>query len=70
MNKIMIFLIKLYRKYISPLFGKSKCRFTPTCSQYGIEAFQKYNFFKASYLTITRILRCHPFNKGGYDPLK
>lgn len=70
MNKIMLFLIDKYRKFISPMFGTNKCRFTPTCSQYAIEAYKKYNFIKASYLTIWRILRCNPFNKGGYDPLK
>lgn len=70
MRKIAIFLIRLYRKYISGLFGQSKCRFTPTCSEYAIEAFQKYNFFKAMILTIWRVLRCNPFSKGGHDPLK
>ena len=70
MNKIFIFLIKSYRKFVSPLLGQGKCRYTPTCSQYALEAFQKYNFFKAFYLSIWRILRCNPFSKGGYDPLK
>lgn len=70
MNKIFIFLIRQYRKYISPMLGQNKCRFTPTCSQYALEAFEKYNFFKAFGLTVWRILRCNPFNKGGYDPLK
>lgn len=70
MNRLMIFLIDKYRKNISPLFGNNKCRFTPTCSQYAREAYEKYNFFKASYLSIWRILRCNPFSKGGHDPLK
>lgn len=70
MNKIFIFMIKFYRKNISPLMGTNKCRFTPTCSQYALEAFEKYNFFKAFGLTVWRILRCNPFSKGGYDPLK
>lgn len=70
MNKLMIIIIKFYRKFISPMLGKNKCRFTPTCSQYSIEAYKKYNFFKATYLSFWRILRCNPFNKGGYDPLK
>ena len=70
MNKLMIKFINFYRKNISQLFGRNKCRFTPTCSQYSIEAYKKYNFFKATYLSIWRILRCNPFNKGGYDPLK
>ena len=70
MNKIFIFMIKFYRKNISPLMGTNKCRFTPTCSQNALEAFEKYNFFKAFGLTVWRILRCNPFSKGGYDPLK
>lgn len=62
-------LIKGYRKYISGLFGSGKCRFTPTCSQYALEAYSRYGFFKATIKTIWRILRCNPFSKGGYDPL-
>lgn len=72
MNKlkyILIFLIKGYRKYISPLLGPN-CRFQPTCSQYSLEAVEKYGFFKGGYLSIKRILKCHPFHPGGYDPLK
>lgn len=69
MNKFMVFLIEQYRKIISPMFGQNKCKYTPTCSQYAIEAYKKYNFLKASFLTIWRILRCNPFSKGGYDPL-
>lgn len=61
-------LIKFYQKYISSLTGPH-CRFTPTCSQYAYMAYEKYGFFKASYLTIKRILRCNPLCKGGYDPL-
>lgn len=68
MKYIMIFLIKIYQKIISPCLPKS-CRFYPTCSQYFIEALKKYGFFKGSYLGIKRILKCHPFNDGGYDPL-
>ncbi|NLW52304.1 MAG: membrane protein insertion efficiency factor YidD [Tissierellia bacterium] len=69
-NKFFIGLIKFYRAYISPLLGNNKCRFTPTCSQYSLEAFQKYNVFKALVLSVWRILRCNPFSKGGHDPLK
>ena len=47
-----------------------RCKFYPTCSNYAIEAYKKYNFFKATFLTFTRILRCNRFSKGGYDPLK
>ena len=63
-----ILLIKIYQWFISPLLG-SKCRYTPTCSQYGLEAFKKYGPFKGGYLTITRILSCHPWGGHGYDPV-
>ncbi|WP_325529686.1 membrane protein insertion efficiency factor YidD [Chitinophaga sp.] len=63
-----IFLIKIYQWFISPLLG-SKCRYTPTCSQYGLEAFKKYGLFKGGYLTIKRILSCHPWGGHGYDPV-
>jgi len=65
---IIVKLIKLYRKYISPM-KKPCCRFTPTCSEYALEAFSRYGVIKGLYLSVKRILRCHPFNKGGYDPL-
>ncbi|MDQ0105743.1 putative membrane protein insertion efficiency factor [Chitinophaga terrae (ex Kim and Jung 2007)] len=63
-----IFLIKIYQWFISPLLG-SKCRYTPSCSQYGLEAFKKYGPFKGGYLTIKRILSCHPWGGHGYDPV-
>ena len=69
LNKIFIGIIKFYRKNISPLTPPC-CRFYPTCSEYGLQAFQKYHFFKALRLTVWRILRCNPWNKGGYDPLE
>ncbi|MDD7403075.1 MAG: membrane protein insertion efficiency factor YidD [Butyribacter sp.] len=69
MKKIMIFLINLYRKYVSPLKRRPTCIYTPTCSQYAIEALEKYGFLKGSFLAVKRILRCHPFAKGGYDPV-
>jgi uncharacterized protein len=75
--KIIIFFIKLYQKTISPDHGFLKvfypygcCRFTPTCSQYGIEAVKKYGAIKGGIKTAWRILRCNPFNKGGHDPVK
>lgn len=64
----MIWLIGLYRKYISPLKPPC-CRFTPTCSAYAVEAFRKRGFFVGFILTVWRILRCNPFSKGGYDPV-
>lgn len=69
MKNGMIFLINLYRKYISPLKRKPSCIYIPTCSQYAIEALEKYGFLKGSFLAVKRILRCHPFAKGGYDPV-
>jgi len=68
-SKSFIMIIKFYQKYISPIKGKT-CRFYPTCSQYAVEALGKYGFLKGSYLSIKRILKCHPFHEGGYDPLK
>lgn len=69
MRHILIFIIKIYRKYISPLSPPS-CRYYPTCSQYGLEAIEKYGAIKGGFLAFKRILRCNPFSKGGYDPLK
>ena len=68
MKKILIGMIKLYRKYLSPL-KSTKCPYFPTCSQYGLEAIEKYGAMKGSLLTAWRILRCNPFSHGGYDPV-
>ncbi len=71
MAKLAILLIKLYQKYISKyIFTGRNCRFYPTCSDYSLQAFKKYGFFKGFYLSFNRILRCNPFNDGGYDPLE
>ncbi len=67
-KKILILLIKGYRAFISPLFPPS-CRFNPTCSQYTMTAIERFGAIKGSYLGIKRILRCHPFQAGGYDPV-
>ncbi|MDD3382764.1 MAG: membrane protein insertion efficiency factor YidD [Bacilli bacterium] len=67
MNKLMIFLIKKYQSLKNP--QKKTCRFLPTCSNYALEAFNKFCFFKALLLTIFRILRCNPLSKGGYNPV-
>ena len=64
----MIWLIRLYKKFISPLKPPC-CRFTPTCSAYAIEAFQKRGFFAGFILMTWRLLRCNPFCRGGYDPV-
>jgi hypothetical protein len=63
-----IVLIKLYQLIISPWLGKS-CRYTPTCSHYGIEALKKYGPVKGLWITIKRIARCHPWGGHGYDPV-
>ncbi|MDR2156427.1 MAG: membrane protein insertion efficiency factor YidD [Clostridiales Family XIII bacterium] len=69
MKIVFVVLIKGYQKFISP-FLPPTCRFYPTCSEYFVQALEKYGFLKGSYLGIRRILRCHPLNPGGYDPLK
>tara|TARA_B100000900_G_scaffold209071_1_gene177216 strand:- start:233 stop:472 length:240 start_codon:yes stop_codon:yes gene_type:complete len=66
---ILIKLIKCYRYLISPLLGQS-CRYLPTCSEYSIEALKTYGFFKGLFLSIKRILSCHPWGQGGFDPVK
>lgn len=63
-----IVLIKLYQWILSPMLGP-KCRFTPTCSNYALEAFKKYGVFKGFWLSIKRISRCHPWGGHGYDPV-
>jgi len=67
-KKFLVIIIRGYQKFISPFLGKN-CRFSPTCSEYFIMAVEKYGVIKGSYLGGKRILRCHPFNPGGYDPL-
>lgn len=67
-KSLFISIIKIYQRFISPLFPSS-CKFSPTCSRYGIEAINKYGAFKGMAMTIKRILRCNPFSKGGYDPI-
>ena len=68
MKHVLIFFVRLYQKTLSPLTGPH-CRFTPTCSQYAVEALQKHGALKGSILAIWRILRCNPFGKAGYDPV-
>ena len=68
MSRILIAMIRFYRIYISPM-KRGCCIYIPTCSQYAIEAIMKYGAVIGSYLAARRILRCHPFAKGGYDPV-
>lgn len=69
MKKLVIIILKIYKKYISGFFPPS-CKYHPTCSMYAIEAIEKYGIFKGGLITIWRVLRCNPFLKGGYDPVK
>ncbi len=69
MKRCLIFCIKIYRKYLSPLKIAPCCKYYPTCSQYAIEALEKYGVVKGGVLSVYRILRCNPFSKGGYDPV-
>ena len=69
MKYVCIWLIRLYQKFISPLRRRPCCRFTPSCSAYGIEAYRKRGFFAGTVLTVSRIARCNPFCAGGYDPV-
>lgn len=69
MKKCIIAAIRLYKRFISP-FLPPACRFTPTCSEYALEAFQKKSLFKALWMTVARISKCHPFHPGGYDPVQ
>ena len=69
MKKLLISLINFYRKFISP--GRpSCCKYRPTCSQYALDAINKYGAFRGSIMAVYIILRCNPFSKGGYDPVK
>lgn len=68
MTKFWIFLIRIYQQTLSPIIGRN-CRFTPSCSEYTIEAIKEYGSFKGWIMGVKRILRCNPFCKGGYDPV-
>ncbi len=68
MKTFPLLLIKGYRRFISPLFPPS-CRFQPTCSQYALEAIDRFGTLQGGWLAMKRILRCHPFHPGGYDPV-
>lgn len=69
MKKIFIYLIEKYQKYISKVLGNN-CKYYPSCSEYTKQAIEKYGALKGSFLGMWRILRCNPFSKGGYDPLR
>ncbi|MCI9620840.1 MAG: membrane protein insertion efficiency factor YidD [Dorea sp.] len=69
MKRILLGCIRFYQKYLSSLKGYSSCIYYPTCSQYAVEAIEKYGALKGGALAAWRILRCNPFAKGGYDPV-
>lgn len=69
-KRILIKAVKFYQKYLSPTKGRSMCIYIPTCSQYAVQALEKYGAVKGSFLALKRILRCNPLAKGGFDPLK
>lgn len=68
-KKLALFLIRTYQVTLSPRFSGGACRFTPTCSQYALEAIETHGLIKGGALAFWRILRCNPFCKGGYDPV-
>ena len=70
MKKFLLACIGFYRKHLSSMKGYSSCKYYPTCSEYTKQAIKKYGALKGSILGVARILRCNPFSKGGYDPLK
>jgi uncharacterized protein len=69
MKWIAVYLLKFYKYAISPMLPPA-CRFTPTCSEYTVEAIGKYGFVKGAWLGVKRLSRCHPFSQGGYDPVR
>ncbi|MBU0680876.1 MAG: membrane protein insertion efficiency factor YidD [Proteobacteria bacterium] len=69
MKKVFVGIIRFYQVAISPLFPPT-CRFIPTCSQYAVQAIDQYGAFRGGFVALRRIVRCHPFCKGGYDPVK
>ncbi len=69
MKKIFLGIIRFYQVVISPLFPPT-CRFIPSCSQYAVQAIEHHGVVRGSFFALRRILRCHPFCKGGYDPVK
>jgi putative membrane protein insertion efficiency factor len=68
MKKVMLYVLKFYRKYISPLKPPT-CIYIPTCSEYAVQAVEKYGALKGGWLAVKRVLRCNPFFKGGHDPV-
>lgn len=68
LKSLALMLLRGYKLFISPLLGQT-CRFSPSCSSYSMQAIERFGFFRGSYLTVRRLMRCHPWNPGGYDPI-
>ena len=68
-KELILVILRFYKRWISPLLP-SACRFQPTCSEYAMEAIQRYGVLRGTWLGVLRILRCHPFHKGGFDPVR
>ena len=69
MRRMLMAFLRFYRRQLSPLKKTPTCRFIPTCSEYALEAIEKYGAWKGTRLALSRLLRCHPFHSGGYDPV-
>lgn len=69
MTRLLIYTIRVYQRFLSPFLGKN-CRFYPTCSEYAVQALEEYGVVRGLWLTGKRILKCHPFHPGGYDPVR
>ena len=61
-------MVRIYQRFVSPILPPA-CRFEPSCSQYGYEALERYGFFRGTWMALRRVMRCHPFHKGGFDPV-
>jgi hypothetical protein len=72
MKRVILYILELYKNFISPIFKTMgvECKYYPTCSEYAKLAIEKYGCIRGIYLSIKRIIKCNPFSKGGYDPLK
>ena len=68
LKSLALLLLRGYKLFISPLLGQT-CRFSPSCSSYSMQAIERFGFFRGSHLTARRLMRCHPWNPGGYDPI-
>ena len=69
MKLVLLFILRAYKLLISPLLPPA-CRFTPTCSEYAMEAIKRYGALRGTYMGLRRLLKCHPFHTGGYDPVR